>query len=122
MRRQVIDDSVAVVAPAPEKAHAMQSEQIREARPGRKEACYDCPLWRSQFAVLSENFKCLHLPFVELHCLFDLPILTGLFQLVSDKSRTFPSAHSCAARDCDSQTRPVLCTFAGVETGDLHVL
>ena len=97
MRRQVIDDSIAVVAPPPEKPHAMQPEQIRETCSCRIEACYDCPLGRSQFAVLSENLKRLHLPFVELHCFFDLTILTGFFQLVSDKSRTFPSAHSCAA-------------------------
>jgi hypothetical protein len=69
MGRQVIDDSVAVVAPAPEKAHAMQPKQIRETRSCRIEACYDCPLWRSQSVVLSENLKCLHLPFVELHYL-----------------------------------------------------
>ncbi len=53
----------------------MQPEQIREARSCGIEARYDCPVRWSQFCVASENFKCLHRSFFELHT--SQPAITG---------------------------------------------
>jgi hypothetical protein len=67
VRRDLVDDSLAIIPSSSEQSHAMQSEQITEAGPGGIETGHDGPITGAQLLIISKDFKRLLFALIELH-------------------------------------------------------